>query len=119
MEKHPFFMTKSPEPGEELHPLIEGLQKLKYDEEENSPEGINKIHFSISTCNIYAIYLLVIFTELANTYKESGNFCFKCKKYRDAITNFSVGLKLECSDELRAQLLNNRAAANFFIENYK
>ncbi|XKL64033.1 hypothetical protein PGB90_004119 [Kerria lacca] len=95
MEKHPFFMTKSPEPGEELHPLIEGLQKLKYDEEENSPE------------------------ELANTYKESGNFCFKCKKYRDAITNFSVGLKLECSDELRAQLLNNRAAANFFIENYK
>lgn len=39
MEKHPFFMTKSPKVGEELSPLLEGLQQLKYDEDENSPEG--------------------------------------------------------------------------------
>lgn len=39
IEKHPFFMKKAPEPGEELHPLYEGLQKLKYDPEENTPEG--------------------------------------------------------------------------------
>lgn len=38
MEKHPFFMTKFPENGE-VHPLLEGMQQLKYDENENTPEG--------------------------------------------------------------------------------
>lgn len=41
MEKHPFFMKKPPESGEELSPLMEGLQQLKYDENENTPEGSN------------------------------------------------------------------------------
>jgi hypothetical protein len=40
MEKHPFFMTKSPNPDEKLSPLMEGLQQLKYDTTENTPEGI-------------------------------------------------------------------------------
>lgn len=35
-------MKKTPEPGEELHPLYEGLQQLKYDPNENTPEGILK-----------------------------------------------------------------------------
>lgn len=39
MEKHPFFMAKVPAPGQELHPLYEGLQALKYDPEYNEPEG--------------------------------------------------------------------------------
>lgn len=39
IEKHPFFMTKEPQPGEELHPLLEGLQQLKYDDS-NDPEGV-------------------------------------------------------------------------------
>lgn len=39
MEKHPFFMKKVPEAGEKLHPLMEGLQQLKYDPNENTPEG--------------------------------------------------------------------------------
>lgn len=39
MEKHPFFMKKAPEPGDELSPLMEGLQQLKYGEDENTPEG--------------------------------------------------------------------------------
>lgn len=38
MEKHPFFMTKSPEEGQ-LSPLLEGIQQLKYDENENTPLG--------------------------------------------------------------------------------
>jgi hypothetical protein len=29
MEKHPFFMTKEPEEGEELSPAVEGTQ-MKY-----------------------------------------------------------------------------------------
>lgn len=32
-------MKKAPEPGSELHPLYEGLQQLKYDPNENTPEG--------------------------------------------------------------------------------
>lgn len=39
MEKHPFFMKKAPEDGQELSPLMEGLQQLKYDSVENTPEG--------------------------------------------------------------------------------
>lgn len=44
MEKHPFFMTKFPEEGEEMSPLMEGLQQLKYDPLENTPEG-NHVFF--------------------------------------------------------------------------
>lgn len=40
MARHPFFMTKPPEPGDELHPLLEGIQQLKYDPEENTAEGL-------------------------------------------------------------------------------
>lgn len=39
MEKHPFFMTKPLNENEELPPLIQGLQQLKYDENENTPDG--------------------------------------------------------------------------------
>lgn len=39
MEKHPFFMTKAPEAGETLSPLMEGLQQLKYSETDNTPQG--------------------------------------------------------------------------------
>lgn len=41
MEKHPFFMTKPPEPGQELSPLLEGIQQLKYSSTDNTPEGRN------------------------------------------------------------------------------
>jgi hypothetical protein len=40
MEKHPFFMTKAPETGEQMSPLVEGLQQLKYSETDNTPQGI-------------------------------------------------------------------------------
>jgi hypothetical protein len=39
MEKHPFFMTKTPEAGEPLSPLMVGLQQLKYSESDNTPQG--------------------------------------------------------------------------------
>lgn len=32
-------MTKPPNENEELSPLVEGLQQLKYDENENTPDG--------------------------------------------------------------------------------
>ncbi|CAL7935579.1 unnamed protein product [Xylocopa violacea] len=96
MEKHPFFMKKAPEPGEELSPLMEGLQQLKYGEDDNTPE------------------------ELANNYKEDGNFNYKYKKYRLAILSYTEGIRTKCSDnDLMAQLYNNRAAAHLMLRNYR
>lgn len=40
MEKHPFFMKSVPQPGEQVSPLMEGLQQLKYGTEDNTPEGL-------------------------------------------------------------------------------
>lgn len=44
MDRHPFFMKEPPKPGQELHPLMEGLQALKYDPDENEPEGIYTVN---------------------------------------------------------------------------
>ncbi|XP_063979880.1 DNA polymerase interacting tetratricopeptide repeat-containing, protein of 47 kDa [Diachasmimorpha longicaudata] len=96
MEKHPFFMKKAPEPGDEVSPLIEGLQQLKYSEDENTPE------------------------ELAANYKEDGNFNYKHRNYRLAILSYTEGIKTKCEDDsLRAQLYNNRAASHFMLKNYR
>lgn len=96
MDKHPFFMKKAPEVGEELHPMLEGLQQLKYDPNENTEEG------------------------LATTYKEDGNFYVKHKKYRMAIYSYTEGLNKDFdNEELRSVLYNNRSAAHFFIKNYR
>ena len=96
MDKHPFFMKKAPQPGDEVHPLFEGLQKLKYDPEENTAE------------------------DLAMNYKEDGNFYMKHKKFRMAVYSFSEGLKVKCPKaEVQAILYNNRSAAQFFLKNYR
>merc|ERR1712025_363484 len=70
-QKHPFFNQGWKE-GEELSPLMQGLQDLKYSPDENTPE------------------------ELAKNYKEDGNFNFKCKKYRFATASYTEGLKVKC-----------------------
>lgn len=96
MEKHPFFMKKLPEPGDELHPMYEGLQKLKYDPEENTVD------------------------ELAVSYKEDGNWYMKHKKFRACILAYTEGLHIKCeNDEVNSQLYNNRSAAHFFLSNYR
>ncbi|CAH2010916.1 unnamed protein product [Acanthoscelides obtectus] len=96
MARHPFFMKEPPKPGDEVHPLFEGLQKLKYDPEENKPE------------------------ELALNYKEDGNYNFKYKNYRLAVIAYTEGLKVKCGNpDIDATLLNNRAAAHYFLKNYR
>lgn len=96
MDKHPFFMKKAPEPGEEVHPMLEGLQQLKYSEKENSPD------------------------ELALKYKEDGNYYLQHKKYRMAILSYTEGINYKHDNqELLATLYNNRSAANYFIHNYR
>ncbi|XP_041974336.1 DNA polymerase interacting tetratricopeptide repeat-containing, protein of 47 kDa [Aricia agestis] len=95
MDKHPFFMKSVPENGE-LSPLAEGLAKLKYDPEENTP------------------------LELTTSYKEDGNFNFKHKNYRLAILGYTEGIKVRCDDpEMNSSLYNNRAAAHWFLKNYR
>lgn len=96
MEKHPFFMKKAPEPNDELHPLVEGLQNLKYDPNENTP------------------------LELATKYKNDGNFFIKAKKFRMAILCYDEAINSKCDDiELLATIYNNRSAANYFLKNYR
>lgn len=57
--------------------------------------------------------------ELANIYKEDGNFNFKHKNYRLAVLSYTEGIKLHCEDEIKALLLNNRSAAQFYLKNYR
>ncbi|KAJ3652544.1 hypothetical protein Zmor_018499 [Zophobas morio] len=93
---HPFFLKEVPEPGSAVHPLYEGLQKLKYDPEENEPE------------------------ELARAYKDDGNFNFKHKNYRMAIISYTEGIKAKCGNpEVEATLYNNRSASHFFLKNLR
>ncbi|XP_070503468.1 DNA polymerase interacting tetratricopeptide repeat-containing, protein of 47 kDa [Chironomus tepperi] len=97
-DRHPFFMKKAPEPGDKIHPMLEGLQQLKFDPEENTP------------------------LELAEKYKEDGNYWMKHKKYRIAIMNYTEGLNHSINhehNELTANLYNNRSLANFFLKNYR
>ncbi|KAI8037235.1 DNA polymerase interacting tetratricopeptide repeat-containing, protein of 47 kDa [Drosophila gunungcola] len=96
MDKHPFFMKRAPQPGDDVHPMFEGLQKLKYDPEENTRD------------------------ELALNYKEDGNFYMKHKKFRMAIYSFTEGIKSKTENpDVLAVLYNNRSAAHFFIKNYR
>lgn len=96
IRKHPFFMKELPKEGDELHPLYEGLQSLKYDPEENTKE------------------------ELAENYKVDGNFYMKHKKFRMAIIGYTEGLQQKClNDDLNAILYNNRSAAHYFLQNYR
>ncbi|XP_059055897.1 DNA polymerase interacting tetratricopeptide repeat-containing, protein of 47 kDa [Achroia grisella] len=95
MEKHPFFMKTAPDNGD-MSPLAEGLAKLKYDPDENTP------------------------LELATNYKEDGNFNFKHKNYRLAIIGYTEGLKVKCNDpEINASLYNNRGASHWHLKNYR
>ena len=89
-------MKTAPEPGDELHPMLEGLQQLKFDPDENTSD------------------------ELADKYKEDGNYWLKHKKYRIAIMNYTEGIKSKPENlELLANLFNNRSAAQFFLQNYR
>jgi hypothetical protein len=89
-------MKKAPEPGEEVHPMLEGLQQLKFDPDENTTD------------------------ELAEKYKEDGNYWMKMKKYRIAVMNYTEGLQQNSENkEIVANLYNNRSAAQFFLKNFR
>ena len=115
MEQHPFFMKKLPEEGEPLPPLLEAFQQLKYDPDENTTEGNH---------DLFKLFVFTFFkgkyADLALAYKDDGNFNFKLKKYRFAITNYTEGLKQKCGNvAIDASLYLNRAACQFHLGNYR
>lgn len=58
--------------------------------------------------------------ELAMSYKEDGNFNFKHKNYRLAVVAYTEGIKIKCGNsDIEATLFNNRAAAHYFLKNYR
>ncbi|XP_031556308.1 tetratricopeptide repeat protein 4-like [Actinia tenebrosa] len=92
IEKIPFFMTKSPEDGEEVSAGVAALQALKYEDEDP--------------------------TARATAYKEEGNYEYKQKNFRKAILAYTEGIKAKCEDDnLNAVLYTNRATVNFTIGN--
>lgn len=83
----------------------------------------NKDTFAIAFQHMQTLHDVYIYDtciELANNYKEDGNFNYKYKKYRLAVISYTEGIKTNCQDqELMAQLYNNRAAAQFLLKNYR
>ncbi|XP_025727496.1 tetratricopeptide repeat protein 4 isoform X1 [Callorhinus ursinus] len=95
-EKVPLFMKKAPseiDPNE--NPDLACLQSIIFDEE-RSPE------------------------EQAKTYKDEGNDYFKEKDYKKAVISYTEGLKKKCTDpDLNAVLYTNRAAAQYYLGNFR
>ncbi|XP_059945838.1 tetratricopeptide repeat protein 4 [Mesoplodon densirostris] len=95
-EKIPLFMKKAPseiDPRE--NPDLACLQSIIFDEE-RSPE------------------------EQARTFKDEGNDYFKEKDYKKAVISYTEGLKKKCADpDLNAVLYSNRAAAQYYLGNFR
>ncbi|XP_012662658.1 tetratricopeptide repeat protein 4 isoform X2 [Otolemur garnettii] len=95
-EKVPLFMKKAPsEIDPKESPDLACLQSIIFDEE-RSPE------------------------EQAKTYKDEGNDYFKEKDYKKAVISYTEGLKKKCADpDLNAILYTNRAAAQYYLGNFR
>ncbi|XP_055978281.1 tetratricopeptide repeat protein 4 [Sorex fumeus] len=95
-DKIPLFMKEAPsEIDPQQNPDLACLQSLIFDEE-RSPE------------------------EQAKTYKDEGNDYFKEKDYKKAVVSYTEGLKKKCTDpDLNAVLYTNRAAAHFYLGNFR
>lgn len=95
LERIPLFMTKAPSSIDPATaPSLAALQDLKY--QDSTAEG------------------------RALTFKEDGNEHFKLKKYREAVQEYTAGIKERAKDvELNAVLYTNRATAQFHLGNYR
>ncbi|XP_036034865.1 tetratricopeptide repeat protein 4 isoform X2 [Onychomys torridus] len=95
-DKIPLFMKKAPsEIDPKEFPDLACLQSIIFDDE-RSPE------------------------EQAKAYKDEGNDYFKEKDYKKAVVSYSEGLKKKCVDpDLNAVLYTNRAAAQYYLGNFR
>ncbi|XP_006839872.1 PREDICTED: tetratricopeptide repeat protein 4 [Chrysochloris asiatica] len=95
-EKIPLFMKEAPrEIDPKENPDLACLQSIIFDDE-RSPE------------------------EQAKIYKDEGNDYFKEKDYKKAVISYTEGLKKKCADpELNVILYTNRAAAQYYLGNFR
>lgn len=95
-DKIPLFMKKAPsEIDPKENPDLACLQSIIFDEERS-------------------------LEEQAKTYKDEGNDYFKEKDYKKAVVSYTEGLKKKCADpDLNAILYTNRAAAHFYLGNFR
>lgn len=71
---------------------MEALQALQWDDDDDTP------------------------LDIATKYKDEGNRLFGYKKYRNAIINYSEGIKQRCADPtINAVLFCNRATAQYYL----
>ncbi|GAB1601657.1 tetratricopeptide repeat protein 4-like [Argonauta hians] len=92
LQSHPAFV-KEIDPSKPLHPAVEALQCLKYEDE----DPVRK----------------------ADSFKEEGNYLFRKKEYRTAVDNYTEGIKVYAPDKLlNATLYCNRAASNYQLGNF-
>lgn len=96
MERHPFFMTQAPSDDTELAPAVEALRQLKWDPDESPSDRAIKL-------------------------KDEGNLYFKHNNYKSAVVSYTKALAEDISSnkELSSTLHSNRAAAHFYIKNYR
>ena len=98
LETHPIFMKKDTiitQDDIDKNPILKGLQQVKYDEND-TPQ------------------------EKALAHKKDGNFWFQKKMYSKARLAYTEALKMDSKDiQLEAILYTNRAAANFYLKNYR
>ncbi|CAF0736952.1 unnamed protein product [Brachionus calyciflorus] len=96
MEKHPLFMTKLPEDSDELPSCVEAIRQLKWDPDDTPKEKAVKL-------------------------KDEGNLFFRAKKYSDSVVSYTMALKenIEDDHELMSTLHQNRAAAHYYLKNYR
>jgi len=98
LNTHPMFMKKDTVLTQEdidENPLLKGLQQVKYDENDTPHEK-------------------------ALTHKKDGNFWFQKKVYSKARLAYTEALKMDSKDkQLEAVLYTNRAAANYYLKNYR
>ncbi|XP_053325215.1 tetratricopeptide repeat protein 4 [Spea bombifrons] len=95
-DKIPMFMKKAPqEIDPEKAPELACLQSILFDEDRP-------------------------LEEQAESFKDEGNEYFKEKNYEKAVASYTEGIKKKCKDvELNAILYTNRAAAQFYLGNYR
>ena len=60
--------------------------------------------------------MLFFSSARAEAYKEDGNYEYKRKNFKEAITAYTEGIKIKCDDAgLNAILYTNRATAQFCL----
>ncbi|KAJ9590693.1 hypothetical protein L9F63_016209 [Diploptera punctata] len=110
MEKHPFFMTKAPQEGEELSPIMEGLQQLKYSETENTSEELAATaaaHYflkSFRSCLTDCKAALKLRPEYIKCKHRAVQCCLSLHRYEECVT-FCDDILATCpTDKLALEL---------------